>query len=443
MRADGVFYWKADEECLPRGELQQLQLERLRKQLAHVGERSPMYRRKLADAGIRAADLRTMDDVRRIPFTDKNDLKESQRAHPPWGDFGCITPEQTVRVFQTSGTTGTPVRVMLNRADWFENYYDQFMHFRCGFGLTEKDVLFVPFNYGLYVAWWGFQAAMEKAGLMIIPGGGQSSKDRLRNMLNWGATAICGTPSYLLYLAEIARKTKIDLAGSAITKVVAAGEPGAGVPATKKAIESEWGAECFDDIGSTEAGNYGYGCVKHAGTHLVEGHFLAEVLDPETLEPLPDGEIGELVLTSLKCESTPLIRYRTRDLVKFNRSTCECGRTTVRLDGGVLGRSDDMFQHAGVNVFPSQIQNLLHGIDEFSLEYQLLVPAIGTGKHLRIRVEPANAEISEADLRRATQYLVETIKYRITITPDVDIVGIGELPRVEGKARRVVREGQD
>ena len=343
-------------------------------------------------------------------------------------------------MFQTSGTTGKAVRIMLNRNDWHETFYEQFMHFRCGFGLTENDVLFVPFNYGLYIAWWGFQTTMEKAGLMIIPGGGLSSKDRLRAMLDWGATAICGTPSYLLYLAETARKNGIDLPGSPIRKMVAAGEPGASILSTKKAMESQWGAECFDDIGSTEISNFGYECIKHEGTHVVESMFVAEVLDPETLEPLPDGQVGELVLTNLCCESMPLMRYRTRDLVRFNRTTCSCGRTTLRLDGGILGRSDDMFHFAGVNIFPGQIQHLLHDVNEFSQEYQLVAPALGSGKHLRIRVEPANEYLTQSQLNKARDFLIEAVKYRITVTPEVEVCAIGSLPRVEGKAKRLIRE---
>jgi phenylacetate-CoA ligase len=439
MSSRQVFYWNERLERMPRPELAQHQLGKLRDQLAHVHARSPFYRRKLDAAGVRPDAIRAYDDVRAIPFTEKEELRVSQERHPPWGDFGCITPREAVRVFQTSGTTGRPVRVMWSRKDWYENFFEQFSHFRCGYGLTEDDVLFVPFNYGLFVAWWGFQTAMERAGLMVIPGGGQSSKDRLRAMLDWGATVVCGTPSYLLYLAETARKCGIDLPGSSIEKVVAAGEPGAAVLSTKKALESQWGAECFDDIGSTEITNFGYECVRHQGTHVIESMLLAEVLDPETLAPLPDGEIGELVLTNLCCESMPLIRYRTRDLVRFNRTTCECGRTFLRLDGGVLGRTDDMFQFAGVNIFPTQIQNLLHKVDEFSQEYQLVVPRMGSGERLKIRVEPAHEHVPQDRIAAAREFLIETIRYRIMVTPDVEVCEIGSLPRVEGKARRIIR----
>ena len=439
MRAQ-ISYWDERLERMPQPQLREYQLQLMRTRLSYVHERSPFYRRKLDAAGIRPDQVRTLQDVQRIPFTEKEELRLSQASHPPWGDFACIGPREAVRVFQTSGTTGRPVRVMLGRSDWFENYYQQFSHYRCGFGLTEDDVLFVPFNYGLYVAWWGFQTAMERGGLMVIPGGGLSSKDRLRAMLDWEATAICGTPSYLLYLAETARKNGIDLPASPIRKVIAAGEPGASIPSTKKAIQSQWGAECFDDIGSTEISNFSFECLAHDGTHVVESMFLAEVVDPETLQPLPDGQVGELILSNLCCESMPLIRYRTHDLVRFNRTECRCGRTSLRLDGGILGRSDDMFHFAGVNVFPAQIQSLLHQVDEFSQEYQLVVPPQGSGRHLRVRVEPAREGVPRGELDAARERFVEMVKYRITVTPEVEVCEIGSLPRVEGKAKRVIRE---
>ncbi len=435
-----VFYWRRERECMAREQLEELQLRMLRDQLHHVHERSPFYRRKLDRAGLKPDDIRTMEEARRIPFTFKEELRRSQEENPPWGDFSCIRPDEAVRVFQTTGTTGKPVRIMYSHKDWHENFYEQFMHYRCAYGLTPKDVLFVPFSYGLYIAWWGFQTHMEKAGLLIVPGGGMSSQDRLRTMLDWGATVTCGTPSYLFYLAETARKLGVDLAGSTVRKMVAAGEPGAAVLATKKALESSWGARVFDNVGSTEVSNFGWECIKQQGTHVCETLFMAEVVDLKSEQPLGDGQVGELVMTNLACESMPLIRYRTGDLVRFNRQRCGCGRSYLRLDGGVLGRSDDMFQFAGVNIYPSQIQNLLHEVNEFSSEYQLIVPRMGSGKHLEIRVEPATPHTSPTELKRATEFLTEMVKYKVGITPDILVVESGSLPRVEGKAKRIVRE---
>jgi phenylacetate-CoA ligase len=435
-----ISYWKKEMETLPRDRLEALQLERFKKQMAYVYEKSPFYRKKLDRAGIKPSDISSLNDVRNIPFTVKEELRESQAAHPPWGDFPCIPAEEGVRVFQTTGTTGIPVKILLNKNDWYVHFYEQFMHFMYGYGIKTCDILFVPFGYSLYIAWWGFQAALEQAGVMIVPGGGQSSQDRVKNIFEWGATVVCGTPTYLLYLGDTALKMGTPLKDSAVHKVVAAGEPGANVPSTKRTIEELWGAKCYDDIGSTEISNFGFECIMQKGTHVIESMFYAECLDPETLEQVPEGQLGELVLTNLCTESVPLIRYRMKDLVRFNKETCECGRTFLRLDGGILGRSDDMFQFAGVNIFPSAIENLIRQVDAFSNEYQIVVPKMGSGKRLRIRVEPASAQVSGEAMEAAIQEFIGTFKYRITVTPEVQVVGMGELPRFELKAKRLIRE---
>ncbi len=435
-----VTYWNKEMETLPRERLEELQLKRFRERMQYLYDRSPMFRRKYDEARVRPSDIRTLDDIRHVPFVVKEELRESQAQHPPWGDFPCIPPEEGVRVFQTTGTTGIPVKVLLNKNDWTVHFYEQFMHFMYGYGIKTSDILFVPFGYGLYIAWWCFQAALEQEGVMIVPGGAQSSQDRVKNVFDWGATVVCGTPTYLLYLGDTANKMGMSLKDSAIRIVVAAGEPGANVPSTKKAIEGLWGAKCYDDIGSTEISNFGFECIAQNGTHVIETMFLAECLDPETLKPVAPGEVGELVLSNLCTESVPLLRYRMKDLVQFNKEVCECGRTFLRLDGGVLGRSDDMFQFAGVNIFPSAIENLVREVEEFANEYQLVVPKMGSGGHLKIRVEPAAPDISRDRMEQAVNRFIETAKYRITVTPDVEIKEIGELPRFELKAKRVIRE---
>lgn len=435
-----VTYWKKEIETLSREKIEELQLQRFRERMQYVYERSPMYKRKYDEAGIKPSDIRTLDDIQHVPFTEKEELRESQAQHPPWGDFICIPPEEGVRVFQTTGTTGIPVKAVLNKKDWAVHFYEQFMHFMYGYGIRSSDILFVPFGYSLYIAWWGFQAALEQAGVMIVPGGAQSSQDRVRNIFDWGATAVCGTPTYLLYLGETAKKIDLSLADSKVRIVVTAGEPGANVPSTKRTIEEIWGAKCYDDIGSTEISNFGFECVAQMGTHVIESMFYAECLDIESLMPVQSGEVGELVLSNLCTESMPLLRYRMKDLVRFDMETCKCGRTFLRLDGGILGRSDDMFQFAGVNIFPSAIENFIREVPEFSNEYQIVVPKIRTGKHLKIRVEPDTADISKDRMEQAVKRFIETFKYRITITPDVEIVEIGELPRFELKAKRLIRE---
>ena len=432
-------YWEKELETASRRDLENLQLSLFKGKMQYVYDNSPMYRQKYDQAGIKPDDIGSLADIRRLPFTEKDDLKESQERQPPWGDCICIPPEEGVRVFQTSGTTGKPVKIILNNTDWEKHFYRQFMHHMKGYGITSHDRLYVPFNYGLHIAWWGLQGAFERAGVMVIPGGGISSENRIRAMLEYKATIICGTPTYMLYLGETARKMGVSLKESPIRILIVAGEPGANVPATKKTLEKMWGASCYDDIGSSEISNFGFECTRQKGTHIIESMFYVESIDPETLQPVADGEVGELVITNLITESMPLIRFRIMDLVRFDRSTCDCGRTFLRLDGGILGRSDDMFQFAGINVFPSALENFIREMVEFSDEYQIHVPKQGSGNPLLINVEPKRKEMAPEELQVARQRLIDKVKLNMTITPKVEIVKRGELPRFEAKAKRVYR----
>ena len=253
-------YWEEELETMNRPDLENLQLSLFKRRLQYVYNNSPMYRRKYDQVNITPDDIQTLDDIRKLPFTEKEDLRESQEKLPPWGDFVCIPPEEGVRVFQTTGTTGKPVKILLNNNDWEKHFYRQFMHHMHGYGITSHDKLYVPFNYGLHIAWWGLQAAFERAGVMVIPGGGLSSENRLKSMLEYKATVICGTPTYMLYLGETARRMGISLQETDIRILIVAGEPGANVPATKKSLEEMWGATCYDDIGSSEISNFGYEC---------------------------------------------------------------------------------------------------------------------------------------------------------------------------------------
>jgi phenylacetate-CoA ligase len=435
-----VILYRPDLETMSRDALLSYQLHLFRKQTAYVYERSPMYRQKFDQAGVQPEEIKTIEDVQKVPFTVKEELRQSQERYPPFGDFLCIPPEEGVRVFQTTGTTGIPVRSLLSKKDWYVHYYDQFMYYMYGYGITKSDVMFVPFNYGLYLAWWGLQAAFEQAGVLIIPGGGQNSEDRIRNILQWRPTVVCGTPTYILFLGEVARKMGVDLSKTTVRIVITAGEPGAQIPSTKKQIETTWGAKNYDDIGSTEISNFGFECVAQQGTHVVESMFLAEVIDPRTGRSVGPGQEGELVLTNLCCESMPLIRWRMGDIVRFNVKKCDCGRTFLRLDGGVIGRADDMFQFGGVNIFPSAIENFVRETKAFSNEYQVIAPKMGSGRHLRIRVEPSSPALSKEEMDRAVKTFEANFRFRIGVSPDVEIAEIGELPRFEGKARRVIRE---
>src|SRR4030043_226437 len=434
-----VIMFKPELETMSREALLEYQLNLFRKQIAYVYDRAPMYKRKFDQAGVQPEDIKTIDDVQKFPLTVKEELRQSQEKHPPFGDFHCISPEEGVRVFQTTGTTGIPVRSLLSKKDWLEVYYDQFMYFMYGYGITKADIIFIPFNYGLYLAWWGIHSSFEQGGVLVIPGGGQSSEDRIKNILEWKPTVVCGTPTYILFLGEVAKKMGVDLSKTTVRVVITAGEPGAQVPSTKKLIETTWGAKNYDDIGSTEISNFGFECVAQMGTHIIESMFLVEVIAPVTGKTLVPSQEGELVLTNLCCESMPLIRWRMGDIVKFNVKKCDCGRTSLRLEGGIIGRADDMLQFGGVNFFSFALENFVRQTKEFSNEYQVIAPKMGSGKHLRIRVEPSSPALSQEEMDRAVKSFKEIFKFRIGVSPDVEVVKIGELPRFEGKVIGVIR----
>lgn len=435
-----VKMWRPELETLPREEFVTRQLQLFRRQMKYVMDKSPFYQRKFGEAGITPRDIRSLEDVRRVPFTTKQELLKSQEDHPIFGDFTCIPPEAATRVFQTSGTTGIPLKVPYSKKDWFKNCYEQFSYFIYGYGIESQDIAFFPFMYGLFIAWWGIQAALEQHQVTIVPGGGQTSEIRLRSIIDWNATVVCGTPSYIIFLGELAQKIGVDLPRSRVRMVITAGEPGAQVPATKKLIEELWGAKNYDDIGSTEITNFGYECIRQKGTHLNEIMFLPELLDLETGAPVKAGEVGELVLSNLCCESAPLLRYKTGDLTRFNYDPCDCGRTFLRLDGGVLGRADDMFHFGGVNIFPSAIENFIRRVPEFSNEYRLVVPPQGSGKKLCIRIEAVSKDLSGDRVQTAIKGFIKEIVYNIKITPEVELAEPGSLQRFEGKARRLIRE---
>jgi phenylacetate-CoA ligase len=418
------------------GELETMELERLREhQLRRVQAlarsvypANPFVRAKWEAAGLRSADdLYGWDDWRRLPFTNKDELVADQAAHPPFGTNLTHALDRYVRVHQTSGTTGTPLRWLETQESW-----DWWARCWCfvlrGAGVQPGDRVFFPFSFGLFIGFWaGFEGA-RALGALAIPGGGQDSAARLAALHALDATVLVCTPSYALHLAEVARDRGIDLTRAPIRITVHAGEPGAGIPAVRARIEAGWGARAFDHAGMTEVGAYGFECAEQAGLHVNESEFIAEVLDPATGQP---SDQGELVLTNLGRAGSPAIRYRTGDRVRTTREPCRCGRGFMRLDGGILGRVDDMLIVRGVNVFPSAIENIVRSfasVDEFQIE----VYRRGALQEVRLLLELAGSEPSP----RVVQ---ERLRADLGIRVDVETVPPKTLPRYELKARRVVR----
>jgi phenylacetate-CoA ligase len=373
-------------------------------------------------------DLRTWGDFERLPLTTKSELVEDQAAHPPFGTNLSFPLDRYVRVHQTSGTTGTPLRWLDTEESWAWWARCWTVVLRAA-GVGPGDRVFFPFSFGLFVGFWaGFEGA-RALGALAIPGGGQDTAQRLAAMESLGATAVCCTPSYALHLAEVARERGIALDRLGVRTTVHAGEPGAGIPAVRARIEAAWGARAYDHAGMTEMGAYGFECAAQAGLHVNEAEFIAEVVDPATGRPADEGE---LVLSNLGRVGSPLLRYRTGDRVRVARAACACGRTFLRLDGGILGRVDDMLVVRGVNVFPSALEGIVRrfpSVDEFVIE----VYRRGQLDEVRLLLE---VQGQAGAVAAAVQ---EAVRIDLGIRVEAVPVPGQSLPRYELKARRLVR----
>ena len=414
-------------ETLPTDHLHLHQWHRVRAMARELLASNPFVGAKWRAAGVRAVDdFSGWDDFRRLPFTRKVELVEDQAAHPPFGTNLTYPLERYVRVHQTSGTSGQPIRWLETPESW-EWWARCWAFVLRGAGVEPADRVFFPFSFGLFIGFWaGFEGA-RALGALAIPGGGQDSATRLGWMQALGATALVCTPSYALHLIEVARERGQDPSKGSVRITVHAGEPGASIPAVRARIEAGWGCRAYDHAGMTEVGAYAYECAEQAGLHVNESEFVAEVIDPTTGAPARDGE---LVLTNLGRVGSPVIRYRTGDRVRLAAPPCACGRTFVRLEGGILGRFDDMLIVRGVNVFPAAIEGVVRRfptVDEFQIE----VFRHGELDEVRLLIELEDA----AGARPVQEALREALGIRL----EVAAVPPKSLPRHELKARRVVR----
>ena len=423
-----ITYFDREIETASRQELERHQTKRLQRVLREVLATNPFYGKKLREAGLTdARDLASMGNVAQLPFTRKPELVEDQMAHPPFGSNLTYPLDQYIRLHQTSGTMGRPMRWLDTREswDWWARCWATVYH---AAGLGPSDRVFYAFSFGPFIGFWSAWAGSEELGMLTISGGAQDSRQRLLNLMELGATALCCTPSYALHLAEVATRERIRLHDSSIRCIIVAGEPGGSIPGTRARIEQAWGARLFDHTGATEVGAHGFTCVTQSGVHLNEGEFLVEVIDPQTLEP---ADAGELVLTNLGRVGSPVIRYRTGDQVRLNRAVCDCGRTFVRMEGGILGRLDQMLIVRGVNIFPSAIEAIVRSypqVQEFAVE----VYKAGEMDQLEIKVE-----VIDENPQAVVETLVRDAVHRLGLRVGVTQVPVNSLPRFELKARRV------
>ena len=421
-------YFDSAIEMANREDLTAHQMSRLQPLLKELLTSNPFYGRKLQDSGFTDARmLRSIDDVAHLPFTCKNELVEDQNSHPPFGTNLTYALDRYIHHHQTSGTMGKPLRWLDTQEswDWWARCWGAV--YRAA-GVTASDRIFFAFSFGPFIGFWAAWAGSEKIGALAISGGAQDSYQRLRSLVDLRATVLCCTPSYAFHLAEISQKESLDLRKSAVGKIIVAGEPGGSIPGTRTRIEDEWGAKLYDHTGATEIGAHGMTCQGQCGVHLNEGEFLAEVINPYTLEPEDEGE---LVLTNLGRFGSPVLRYRTGDRVRLNRSICNCGRTFVRMEGGILGRIDQMLIVRGVNIFPSSIEAIVRSFP-YVQEFAVVIDRIGKMDEIQIQVE-----ITDNHAEDALDAIRREASLRLGLRVEVSLAALGSLPRFELKSKRI------
>lgn len=430
-------YWEPEYECMEREEIAQLQLERLQSTMNRVYRNVPFYRKKFDGLGIDPDDFRSLDDFRKLPFTTKDDLRENY----PYGMF-AIPLREVVRVHASSGTTGTSTVVGYTIND-IKNWSNLVARVLTAGGVTKDDVVQIAFGYGLFTGGFGLHYGAERIGASVIPISSGNTRRQVKIMQDFKTTAIVCTPSYALQVAEVIIDMGINVNSLSLKYGLFGAEPWS--EGMRQDIQERLKIIATDNYGLSEVLGPGVSgeCLERKGLHINEDHFLIEVVDPDTLEPTPYGETGELVITTLTKEAFPMIRFRTRDLTKFIAEPCPCGRTSMRM-GRVVGRSDDMIIIKGVNVFPSQIEAVLFEIEGTEPHYQIVIDRKGAMDEVEVLVE-----VSEAiffDQMKKQRQLIELIKKRLAtelgISVDVRLVEQKTLERSDGKAERVIDRRQ-
>jgi phenylacetate-CoA ligase len=430
-------YWNPVMETLPLEKLRQFQLAKFKKILNWAYQNSPFYRDLYQKAGLEPGDIKTFDDIRKVPKTEKSQLREAQGREPyPYGSILSVPLEQVTEYRQTSGTTGQPVYHPETWQDW-EWSAESWAYALYAQGYRNSDRVFLPFGYSINIAFWAAHYAAEKIGCEVVPGGILDTEARILKMQEIRATAFLATPTYILGMADTARKMGLDPARDLyIRKITAAGEPGACVPATKKRIEEAWGAKVYDQVGATEIGHWGFECQAQAGMHVLEAFHLLEIEDIETGAPITaPGKRGDMVITTFDRYAHPCIRFDSKDIIEWSPiERCECGRTFRLLKGGVVGRADDITKVKGILLAPTAIEEVVRGIPELGDEYEVTVTKKGDIDDISLKVETAPG--FEGDIKAVEQNLVHQLRLKTGLRYNLEFHDYGTLPRYAVKARR-------
>ncbi len=424
-------YFEPKIETMSRPELEKLQLERLKKTIEQA-VKSPFYKKLYAEKGIDANSVKSIDDIRKLPFTTKQDMRDNY----PFGFLACDQKE-VIRLHSSSGTTGNPTVICHTKND-IDTWANRVARSFYMVGLRNSDVIQNSSGYGMFTGGLGMQAGIERLGALSIPAAAGNSLRQIKFIMDFGTTAIHAIPSYALRLADVFEEVGIDpKTQTHLTTFLIGADPH--TEETRRKIEERFGVKAYNSFGMTEMSGPGvaFECQEQNGMHVWEDSYLVEIVDPETLEPVPDGEIGELVLTTLDREAMPLIRYRTRDLTRFLVEECPCGRTHRRLDR-MKGRSDDMFIVKGVNIFPMQIEKILMQFPELGTNYLITIEPIDNNDVIFVDVELNSFTTDNfSELQNLSKEITRRIKDEILVTPKVRLVSKGSLPQAEGKAVRV------
>lgn len=422
-----------ETECLSRKDMESLQLERLKKVVAYAYENVPFYRKRFDDIGLKPEHIVTLQDIEKIPFTTKDDLRDNY----PY-DLFAVPMKKIVRLHASSGTTGKPIVVGYTKKD-MENWSDQVARLIAAAGGHEEDIAQVVFGYGLFTGGFGLHYGLEKIGITVVPASSGNSERQLMLMQDFGTTIMVGTPSYALYLSEIAEEMGVTKDKLKLRLGLFGGE--GHTPEMRAEIERRWGILATENYGLSEIVGPGVSgeCMHQCGMHINEDHFYPEIINSESGRALGYGEKGELVFTTLTKEGIPMLRYRTKDITVLNPEPCKCGRTNVRMNK-VLGRTDDMLIIRGVNVFPSQIESVLVGMEHIGPHYQIIVTKKGYMDEIEVLVELIDGRVLErfSELEKLEKDIRHKIKTVLQIDARVRLVEPKTIERSIGKAKRVI-----
>lgn len=430
-------FW-SEREIWSRDQTAAFQLEALKRQMAYVGDRSSYYKNVFGQAGFDPRDLNSLDDLRQLPMTRKRDYVNAIPTAAPWGPFLACDPADIRRIHFSSGTTGKPAHMCWTEPD-VERWADLFARYFYAQGIRKGDVMQLMVGFAWFVGGLGLAMAARLLGAALIPAGNGDSQRQITTLMDYGVTAAFATSSFAAHLSEVAAEMGVDLRNSPLKTMLVGGEPGGGIEGTRRRIEETWGANTYDCYGMIEFQPTAWETQAKDGLVLAEDFVFAEVLDPVTDQPVPDGTPGVLVLTHLDKQACPLVRWWTGDMVVRDSRPSADGRTFARLIGGVQGRADDMLVIRGVNVFPSSIEEVIRTIPGVGTEYQIILDDSlldGAGFLTSIKLR---AEVESGDGEALAKVVADTIRQKLTIRAKVELVPKGTLPRAMHKAQRVMK----